>query len=174
MSRGPKQRVGQRPRAKSGRDKRQGLSLSISAGMRERLEAATAGRSLSAETETLLEHALREERTVPNTLAFFYGPHTAGLMLLIGDLMAAERVWLDDPVRFVETRRKVELLFECLAPDDLPTPINREVDEHVRLVLGHLFAPKPHPRFLDWALERWHLVGEAVRKRVARRIERQP
>jgi hypothetical protein len=102
------------------------MSVRVAGSVRDALEAAAekSGRSLTSECETRLEFGLRDEARLLDVLDLVAGPHTAGLLCIIVDLVNRQD-WLNDPVLFEEMHQRIELVFEALSPGQ-PTQQARE------------------------------------------------
>jgi hypothetical protein len=117
-----------RPALPKSKGKRHAAGFRMTKEMRQELEAASrrTGRPLSHEIEALLLVALNKREALPTLLDQGYGFHTSGLLQLIAALTQAseqlELDWLNDPGKFATMRAKVDLIFQRLAPADLPAP----------------------------------------------------
>jgi hypothetical protein len=145
-----------------------GLSLRVSREARQRLDEAVAasGRSISAEAELRLEMALREERTLGDTLELAFGRQGAAVLEIIGHVMRQEGDWLDEPERFDRVYNKIKTILGAVAPTDYFPEEDAAARNQVVILLHHLFGPElPGPAWIRQAVRLRERLGPAASQR---------
>src|SRR5690349_20882355 len=120
-----------RPALPENERRRSNLTLRIRHETRQALEvrAATNGRSLSEETEALIEHALQGGRWLAEALDLAWGPEAAALALLLGRIAHAvgtasgAQPWMTNAYAFSQVEKGIATALEALRPaGDVTTP----------------------------------------------------
>lgn len=120
--------------------KRYPLNMRTTFELRRNLEAAAtaSGRSLAQEAEYRLERSFLSQQVLFDAMEFGYGQGTAGILLILGDLMnligmstllaastlERSREWWNDKYAFDQAKRGFEVILSALEPEgdiELPT-----------------------------------------------------
>jgi hypothetical protein len=150
---------------------RQWLTVRVSPDVRRALEeaAARSGRAISSEAEHALERALRDERSFDDNLVYVFGRQGGALLEVIGFMMRQRGDWLDDPAAFAAMRRRVDLVFDAVAPAGV-VPADGSVDADVEALLGRLFRVNPNAVWFRWAIHLHERLGAGAATRIMRWI----
>jgi hypothetical protein len=113
-----------RPALPENERRRSNLTLRIRDEARQTLgaRAASNGRSLSEEFETLIEHALLGNRVLGEALDLAFGSQGAVLALLLGGVAhsigtnSGARPWITHPYAFSQVAKGIEKVLEALRP----------------------------------------------------------
>lgn len=138
MAKQAKKKIG-RPRKPNSERKRNNLTIRIRDALRDDLEtSATANqRSMSEEAEARLERSVQIGAFAHEALALAYGPHTAGLALLIARAMndtgkqcgflktsslESSNDWMDVPYAYSQAAQAVRRILELAKPEGDDSP----------------------------------------------------